>query len=235
MPWAIRTFLLLAWALLSQGAHAQAPAMRADMERHVAACITCHGRGGQASNSEYFPRLAGKPADYLFEQLRSFRDGRRQQAEMSYLLTNLTDGYLREMARYFAEMDLPYPAPVPPDLSATELARGKDLVYEGDALRGIRACVLCHGDSLTGLPPGIPGLLGLPRLYIAAQLGGWVTGERRALAPDCMAEVGRRLNAEDIRALAGWLSTLPMAAHGRESGRPSPGASVNCSAMEDRR
>lgn len=68
--------------------------LREDMARRMAACITCHGRDGQATNSGYFPRLAGKPAGYLYEQLRSFRDGRRQQADMSHLLANLSDAYV---------------------------------------------------------------------------------------------------------------------------------------------
>jgi len=198
----------------------------------MAACITCHGREGQAANSDYFPRLAGKPAAYLYEQLRSFRDGRRQQSEMRYLLVNLSDAYLREMAEYFAKFDLPYPPPAVSELTAAESARGKALVLHGDAARGIPACVACHGEALTGLATGIPGLLGLPRLYIASQLGAWVTGERRAAAPDCMAEVGRRLDSEDIRAIA-WLATQPMPTVARPAASPKPvRLPLACSAME---
>ncbi|WP_342665582.1 c-type cytochrome [Xenophilus azovorans] len=197
----------------------------------MAACITCHGREGQATNSGYFPRLAGKPAGYLYEQLRSFRDGRRQQADMSHLLANLSDTYLREMAEYFAALDLPYPPPAPSDLPAAQLARGKAMVFEGDAARGIPACASCHGQALTGVQPGIPGLLGLPRLYIASQLGSWVTGDRRAPAPDCMTEVGRKLNNEDIRAVAGWLAAQPVAADAKPAAALPAGVSVACSAM----
>ena len=181
-----------------------------DMTRRMAACTTCHGREGQAAHSDFFPRLAGKPAGYLYEQLRSFRDGRRQQAEMSHLLANLSDAYLREMAAYFASLDLPYPPPAPSNLPDAQLARGKALVFGGDEARNIPACVRCHGDALTGVQPHVPSLLGLPRLYIASQLGAWVTGDRRALPPDCMAEVGRKLNNEDIRAIAGWLAAQPV-------------------------
>ncbi|RDI21903.1 cytochrome c553 [Pseudacidovorax intermedius] len=208
-----------------------------EMQRRMAACTTCHGREGLATNSGYFPRLAGKPAGYLYDQLRSFRDGRRQQADMNHLLAQLSDAYLREMAEYFAGLDLPYPSPTPSDLPAAELARGRALVVDGDAARGIPACVRCHGPALTGVQPGIPGLLGLPRLYIASQLGAWVTGDRRALAPDCMAEVGRRLKSEDIRAVAGWLAAQPVPvnykavpAYALPAGLP-----VACSAMEAHR
>ena len=223
-PWALALATALGLAAQAQAqAQITAPSVPAasadDMTPRVAACVTCHGRDGQATNSGYFPRIAGKPAGYLYEQLRSFRDGRRQQPAMQHLLANLNDAYLREMAEYFARQDLPYPPPAPSDLNEPVLAHGQKLVREGDRTRGIPACVSCHGAALTGVEPGIPSLLGLPRLYIASQLGAWLTGDRRALAPDCMAEVGHQLNQADIQAVAGWLSTqaVPSPAHAATS------------------
>ncbi len=61
-----------------------------------------------------------------------------------------------------------------------------------------------------GVKPDLPGLLGLPRDYLAAQLGGWRTGTRKMLAPDCMAQVVEKLSAEDVAALTAWLSTQPV-------------------------
>ncbi len=40
---------------------------------------------------------------------------------------------------------------------------------------------------MTGRAPFIPGLLGLPRDYLNAQLGAWRNGQRHASPPDCMA------------------------------------------------
>ena len=216
-------------ALAPPAAHAAPPE---DMARRMAACITCHGRDGQATNSGYFPRLAGKPAGYLYAQLRSFRDGRRQQADMSHLLVNLSDAYLRVMAEYFASLDFPYPPPAASDLPAATLTRGRELVFGGDAARGLPACVRCHGEALTGVQPGIPSLLGLPRLYIASQLGAWVTGDRRAPAPDCMADVGRKLDNRDITAIAGWLAAQPVPAGAKPATTLPGGLPVACSAME---
>ena len=192
-----------------------------DIERRVAACIACHGREGATTNAGYFPRLSGKPAGYLFNQLRSFRDGRRFNADMTYMVQHLSDAYLMEMAEYFAGLDLPYP-PVPPasDAPSAQLARGRQLALEGDAARRIPACVQCHGAALTGVQPAIPGLLGLPRLYVSSQLGAWLTNERHALAPDCMADIGRRMTTADINAVASWLAVQPMPAD------PKPAASL---------
>ena len=55
-----------------------------------------------------------------------------------------------------------------------EAARGEALVRRGDATRDIPACESCHGSALTGVVPAIPGLLGLPHDYLAAQLAGTV-------------------------------------------------------------
>ena len=58
---------------------------------------------------------------------------------------------------------------------------------------------------MTGVAPAIPGLLGLPRDYLVAQLGAWKTGSRRAASPDCMADIARALAPDDVSAVAQWL------------------------------
>ena len=47
----------------------------------VLACTACHGVQGQGTRDDYFPRLAGKPAGYLYNQLMAFRDGQRNTRE----------------------------------------------------------------------------------------------------------------------------------------------------------
>ena len=66
------------------------------------ACTGCHGREGRAAPDGYYPRIAGKPAGYLFNQLRNFRDERRHYELMNGLLALLDDAYLREIADHFA-------------------------------------------------------------------------------------------------------------------------------------
>jgi len=58
----------------------------AQFEPHVQACAPCHGAQGQGTGDVYFPRLAGKPAGYLFNQLTAFKSGRRKYPPMNYLL-----------------------------------------------------------------------------------------------------------------------------------------------------
>ncbi|HKM70936.1 MAG TPA: hypothetical protein VJX94_12935, partial [Stellaceae bacterium] len=72
------------------------------MEARLRACEPCHGRQGEGTNNDYFPRLAGKPAGYLMNQLVAFRDGRRRYPPMNYLLEYQSASYLQKIAEYFA-------------------------------------------------------------------------------------------------------------------------------------
>jgi cytochrome c553 len=92
------------------------------------------------------------------------------------------------------------------------------IVTQGDATRGVPACVLCNGPGLTGMEPAIPGLTGLHASYISAQLGAWRYGTRTAAAPDCMQIVAASLTEGDVTAIAAWLASLPIPAD------PSPAA-----------
>jgi cytochrome c553 len=180
------------------------------MEARLLACAACHGRQGEGTKNDYFPRLAGKPAGYLMNQLVAFRDGRRRYPPMNYLLEYIPDPYLQKMADYFAALR---PPPVPQavaEVSSAVLARGRSLVGEGDQARGVPACFGCHGPKLTGMEPAIPGLVGLHASYISAQLGAWRYGTRTAPAPDCMQLVAASLTESDVTAVAAWLASLPI-------------------------
>lgn len=206
----------------TQPAQARAsPTFRDDIAQRTLACTGCHGAEGRAATDGYYPRIAGKPAGYLFAQLRHFRDRRRSYPLMSHLVQHLTDDYLREIADHFASLELPYAAPAPVAASADQLARGRSLALDGDPSRRLPACAACHGHALTGVSPAIPGLLGLPRDYLNAQFGAWRIGQRQADAPDCMAEISRRMSADDVAAVSGWLAAQPMPANPKPA-NPKP-------------
>ena len=190
------------------------PAVLVDtMEERVRACTACHGSTTQPTRDGFSTRIAGKPAGYLFNQLTGFRDGRRTYAPMAYLVQYMSDDYLHEVSRYFSNLELPYAAPEPLTLPPEAIVRVRDLIERGDSARGIPACSACHGQTLSGTEPAIPGLLGLARDYMNAQFGGqWRTGKLRSIEPDCMAEIGRRLAPEDAAALAAWLASQPVPA-----------------------
>ena len=202
---------ILAFALSQPASWAQT-AFENTIAQRMQACTACHGLQGRAGPDGYYPRLAGKPAGYLYQQLKNFQDGRRHYGLMADLVEPLSDAYLREIADYFAGLDVPYPPPSLParQADAPTLARGEQLVRQGKRSAGVPACMHCHGEQLMGIAPNTPALLGLPKAYLTAQLGAWRTGQRQALAPDCMAQIIHELSDAELDAAATWLAVQPV-------------------------
>jgi cytochrome c553 len=225
---AVFSALALPLALFAGAVQAAPPTVQDSMAQRMVACTACHGPSGRAGPDGYYPRLAGKPAGYLYHQLLNFRDGRRHYGLMTQMVDRLSDEYLREIAEYFAAQEVPYPAPAPVNAPAALIERGRQLVQHGDAARGLPACVQCHGAAMTGVAPNVPGLLGLPRDYLNSQLGAWKTGQRRAQAPDCMAHVVERLPDADVAAVSGWLASQPVPLEAKAVAQAPAGNPLAC-------
>lgn len=198
------------------------------MAQRALACTGCHGPQGQSRPDGYVPRLAGKPAGYLFAQLLAYRDGRRQHAPMARLLAYLDDDLLGELAGHFATLDLPYPAPASRGPVGADARRAEELVRHGDKQAGVPACAACHGQALTGIAPDVPGLVGLPPDYLLAQIGAWREGLRHARGPDCMARIARQLPAADVALVARWLAAQPVPADSMPVAEPPAEWPLEC-------
>lgn len=203
--------------LIAQAAHAAATAgipvveVPDTMEERVKPCIICHGPEDKTGRDAYYPRIAGKPDGYLFNQLRNFRDGRRHYRPMALLLEGLPDAYLREMAAYFASLEQAFPPPEPMKASDVDAELARKLIHRGDTARNIPGCVECHGTDLMGIAPFIPGLLGLPRVYIMAQFGNWKhSAVMRGKTPDCMSQIAKQLTSAEATAISSWLAAQPV-------------------------
>ena len=182
------------------------------MARRVQPCTACHGEVGRATPDGYYPRIAGKPAGYLLNEMINFRDGRRTFPQMVYFMQLRNDTDLAEVARYFAGQRLPYASAASPKVATSVIERGRKLVLEGNATLHVPACRSCHGSRLLGVEPAVPGLLGVSADYLQAQLGAWRNGVRAAQSPDCMATIAKRLRPEDIAAVGAWVaSQVPFA------------------------
>lgn len=202
------------------------------MEERVKPCIVCHGLEDKKGRDAYYPRIAGKPEGYLFNQLRNFRDGRRHYRPMALLLDGLPDRYLREMAAYFASLEQAFPPPEPMKVAPTEAELARKLIRRGDAVRNIPACTECHGKDLMGIAPFIPGLLGLPRVYIMAQFGNWQHGAlMRGQTPDCMSRIAKQLTTDEAVAIAAWLAAQPVPAHPGPASTLAPDLAKRCSSI----
>ncbi len=66
----------------------------------VPACAACHGANG-AGIPNQFPRLAGQHADYVLQQLRTFRTSERANAPMmTAIAVKMTDAEMQAVADY---------------------------------------------------------------------------------------------------------------------------------------
>ena len=43
------------------------------IEARIQGCVPCHGQSGQGTQGGVYPRIAGKPAGYLYNQLKLLR------------------------------------------------------------------------------------------------------------------------------------------------------------------
>lgn len=222
--WGIRVsrIVVVASVLISMNAVAQQVQVPDTIAQRVLACAACHGKEGRATSAGYFPRIAGKPAGYLYNQLVNFREGRRQYPLMTYMVAHMPDAYLREISQYFSDLNPPYASAQLVNAAPAVLERGRELVMSGDKSKNIPACIACHGERLTGALPAIPSLVGLPRDYLNSQFGAWKNGARKAHAPDCMAQISKQLESEDIGAVSAWLASQAVPA----DMAPAPAASI---------
>jgi cytochrome c553 len=89
---------------------------------------------------------------------------------------------------------------------------GERLYRQGDAARGIPACMACHGPAGAGNPgPSYPAIGGQQAAYVARRLEEYRAGtttERERHQFDIMATVARPLSDEEIQALGSYVQGL---------------------------
>ena len=64
-------------------------------------CVACHGADGRAGNRAW-PNLAGLSKDYLFNALKAYKDGARNNAMMAGIVKDLSDSDAESVAAYYA-------------------------------------------------------------------------------------------------------------------------------------
>ncbi|MDB5869228.1 MAG: cytochrome c, class [Polaromonas sp.] len=172
---------------------------KAESER----CIECHGVDGHAMGLEgKFAKLAGQSADYLLKQVRDFRSGARKHDQMQIMARSVSDEDVRDIAAYFASQ------PVMAAPAGERPAKGQSLYENGDAARGVVACIGCHGAQGKGLAgnPLTPVIGGQEWRYLDKQLRDWRSGERRNSPDGAMSQTTKALTDADIEALANYLA-----------------------------
>jgi cytochrome c553 len=166
-------------------------------------CAQCHAFNGASDASGAFPRLAGQSAYYLAGQLRDFASGVRASALMSPIAKALSPDDIADVTAYFAGVNAPFlPLKAP---NAALVKRGEELAKAGGPER--LHCDNCHGPGGSGEPPVIPYLAGQYAHYIAFTLQMWQESFRKN-SPDAMEAIAKKLNDQEIIAVAAYYQQL---------------------------
>lgn len=74
------------------------------------ACAVCHGLDGVGTNP-MVPNIGGQSEMYLIKQLQDFREGRREDLQMSIIAEGLTDKDIGDVAAWYSSILATYELP----------------------------------------------------------------------------------------------------------------------------
>jgi cytochrome c553 len=197
---------LSVWAVaVSAAAAPQAPKTR-PRTANAAPCEACHGVHGEGAPPAAIPRLAGQAADYLAKQLDDYENHSRENVIMRNFARGLSGSERTELGAYYAGLAAPYTAEtVQP--TAQQLARGRQLAFQGDEAERVQACDNCHGPDGSGLLHSAPYLAGQSSEYLSNQIKAWQTGARKNDAGKLMVTVAKQLSSADVAAVSAYFAT----------------------------
>jgi len=176
------------------------------------ACATCHGANGEGNPALGAPRLAGLPVGYVERQLENFASGKRVNAMMMPIAKSLSLEDRQVIAGYYAKVPAqgnhePAQSTSP---NAAPFTPGEMLAVRGRWSEDLPACAQCHGSGGEGVGDSFPPLTGQPALYIEKQLRAWQMGTRDPGPQGLMGGIAKKLTADDVKAVATYLSALPL-------------------------
>ena len=188
----------------------------------AAACVACHGEGGN-SLAPNFPKLAGQNARYILKQLQDIQCGALSEKEQSVQkcngrtvptmagqLDNFNDADLADIAAYYASQTISV-GQTKPDL----LAKGAEIYRAGIRTKGVAACTACHSPTGAGNElAGYPALGGQHSDYIEAQLKAFraaadgLPGRSNDGDTKIMRDVAAMMSDSEITAVASFIAGL---------------------------
>ena len=172
-----------------------------------ATCAACHGPNGNSAMAEW-PKIAGQSSRYLYEQLKAFKTGARNNPIMMGQVAALSDQDLRDLAAHYTLQKA-----APGVASEAAIATAQPLYRAGAAARGLPACAACHGPTGAGNgAAGYPHIGGQHAAYTAARLRAYRDAAADPKLPEgnqkMMATVAAKLSDAEIDALASYINGL---------------------------
>ena len=158
-------------------------------------CAHCHGTDGNSTSSAY-PSLAGQTRDYLYRQMKDFKEGRRKNAMMSPSIGVLSDQDMHDLAEYFSAQSI---VRSKFDADPAKVEQGRKIAQEAQ-------CVACHQAGFKGLNE-FPRLSRQKYFYMVKQLKDYRDG-LRTNDNGLHAPVAKNLSDEQIAELAHYLASI---------------------------
>jgi len=153
----------------------------------VKSCTTCHGQKGISTNTNY-PNLAGQKQGYLNKEITAFREGKRDNPQMTPYVKTLSDDDISVLAQYFSQHK-----------NGTKAS--KTYNKKGENVRA--RCISCHGMTGITVTELWPNLAGQQAMYLQKQLHTFKSGERKS---PIMQVIAQELTDKQIEAVAEYYS-----------------------------
>ncbi len=187
---------------LGDAAAGKALYIKGDAANGVAACVGCHGEGGD-SKVLINPNLSKQHPEYIAKQLNHFKDGSRVDPSMTVVGNNLSTQNILDLEAYFKSPDVDAKAVVVKKASVAKLNFVGD-VEAGKAKSAV--CASCHGVDGNALVPMYPSIAGQHEKYIAKQLADFKAGPEGRNDP-VMAGMVAALSETDMQDLAAYFAS----------------------------
>jgi cytochrome c553 len=195
----MKYLILCLLTILSLSAHAQST-----KPPKVVLCTACHGEKGISPNP-IWPNLAGQHSNYLIKLLKEFKKNKIPSAKtMPAIATGLSDQEIIDLSNYYSSQ------PIAQGKTPEKfLTRGQQIYRGGDFEQHITACIACHGPQGTGnAQAGFPSLSGQHAPYTILQLEAFQNKTRTTDLNHIMQDISKRMNKEDMEAVAYYLQGL---------------------------
>ncbi len=151
-----------------------------------------------------YPKLAGQHASYITKQLTDFKAATRQDPIMAGMVAALSPEDMADIAAYFSAQ-----APSVGSADAEKAAAGKKIYEGGDKVKGVSACMACHGPTGAGNPgAAFPALSGQNSAYVVKALTDFRSGARANDVNSMMRDIAAKMSDSDIAAVAEYISGL---------------------------
>lgn len=177
-------------------------------------CVACHGVDGN-SVVPTFPKIAGQGAPYIVKQLQDYKSGKRNNAIMMGISSQLSEENMIDLAAYYSSQKISENV-AKTDAESLKLA---EKIYLGGK-EEVTACIACHGPKGKGMPSAkFPSIYAQHAEYTESQLKKFrqyslnimleENKEQRANdEAQMMRSIAKHLSDNEIKALSQYIAGL---------------------------